>query len=195
MRHGDIVSPGAELFDAERPNKRYVLSGGLDKLTRPFLGASNMFRRMPSLNALRAFEAAARHLSFKEAGQELHVTPAAISQQVRALEEEFGLPLFVRNNRSVALTDAGRLILPEVRQAFETLQRATQRLRELRHRPALRVASAPAFAAKWLVPNLERFYLRHPGIDVHVIAKHELADYDRENIDIGVRYGLGSYPG
>ncbi len=154
-----------------------------------------MQRPLPSLKALRAFETAARHLSFKKAGQELHVTPAAISQQIKALEEEFGEALFLRQNRTLVLTHAGRLILPELREGFGGIARAVQRLYDLQSRCVLKVASAPAFAAKWLVPNLESFSGLHPGYDVYVVAAHELIDYDLEHIDIGIRYGYGDYPG
>lgn len=152
---------------------------------------------LPSLKALRAFEAAARHLSFKRASEELNVTPAAVSQQIKALEDDFGEALFVRRNRALSLTNTGRAILPEVRAGFEAFARGMKRLRERRARRMLKVASAPAFASKWLVTHLERFSARYPGLDadVCIFAAHELVDYGLEQIDIGIRYGRGEYPG
>lgn len=156
-----------------------------------------MRRPLPSLKALRAFEVAARHLSFKAASNELHVTPAAISQQIKGLEQDLGELLFHRRNRSLSLTDAGRMILPEIHSGFEAFARAMQRLHISKGRHVLKVASAPAFASKWLVTHLERFSSAFPelDIDIYVFAAHELIDYELEQIDIGIRYGRGGYAG
>lgn len=114
-------------------------------------------RRLPPLNALRAFEAAARHLSFNAAAAELHVTPAAVSHQIKALEADLGVKLFRRLNRAVRLTDAGQACLPELREAFDRLAEAVARARRADTGGILTVSASPALAAKWLVPRLDRF--------------------------------------
>jgi LysR family glycine cleavage system transcriptional activator len=152
-------------------------------------------RRLPPLNALRAFEAAARHLSFTKAAEELHVTQAAISHQVKALEEVLGMPLFRRLNRRLVLTDSGQRYLPPLREAFDMLQVATDRLRADEQAGALRLSVIPSFAAKWLLPRLPRFRQRHPEIDVLLSATEKLTDFAREQVDLGIRYGRGHYPG
>ncbi len=152
-------------------------------------------RRLPPLNALRAFEAAARHLSFTKAADELHVTQAAISHQVKALEEVLGIPLFRRLNRRLVLTDAGQRYLPPLREAFDMLQVATDRLRTDEQAGTLRLSVLPSFAAKWLLPRLPRFRQRHPEIDVLLSATEKLVDFARDEVDMGIRYGRGRYPG
>ena len=147
------------------------------------------------LNALRAFEAAARHLSFSKAADELHVTPAAISHQIKGLEDRWGLALFVRNNRNLTLTDKARLILPEVSEGFAVLDRAVTRLTAAKNPRALTVSSAPSVAAKWLLPRLHRFQDAHPEIDVHIQASNQVADFTNDNVDVALRYGRGPYPG
>ncbi len=154
-----------------------------------------MNRPLPPLNALRAFEAAGRHLSFTKAADELHVTPGAISQQVKLLEDYLGVALFRRMNRALLLTEAGQACLPGLRDGFARLVEAVEGARRQdRYRP-LTVSAAPSFAGKWLVPRLDRFRQAHPGIDVRVDASHRLVDFKREDVDVGVRYGLGKYPG
>ena len=147
------------------------------------------------LNALRAFEAAARHLSFSKAAGELHVTPAAISHQIKGLEERWGLALFIRKNRNLTLTEKGRLILPEVSEGFAALDRAVKRLTVAKNPRALTVSSAPSVAAKWLLPRLHRFQDAHPDIDVHISASNQLADFAADDADVALRYGRGPYPG
>jgi LysR family glycine cleavage system transcriptional activator len=154
-----------------------------------------MGRRLPPLNALRAFEAAARHMSFTKAAAELNVTQAAVSHQIKALEERLGLPLFRRLNRQLLLTDAGQAYLPEVREAFDRLASATDRLLTRDSTGVLTVTLLPSFAAKWLVPRLGRFREGHPEIDVRVSPSERLVDFAREDVDIGIRHGLGRYPG
>ena len=154
-----------------------------------------MGRRLPPLNSLRAFEAAARHLSFTRAADELHVTPAAISPQIKALEEHLGVPLFRRLNRAVMLTDAGQACLPGLSEAFDRMAAVLERLRVQDCGGPLTVSTSPAFAAKWLVPRLERFQERCPEIDVRVSAAMRLADFAREDVDVAIRYGPGRYPG
>jgi LysR family glycine cleavage system transcriptional activator len=151
--------------------------------------------RLPPLNALRAFEAAARHLSFAEAAAELHVTPAAISHQIKALEDDLGIKLFRRLNRAVRLTDAGQACLPGLRDGFERIAEAVARARQGESLGVLTVTSSPAIAAKWLVPRLERFRERHPTIDLRIDASMRLVDFAREDVHVGLRYGGGNYPG
>lgn len=154
-----------------------------------------MSARLPPLNALRAFEAAARHMSISRAAAELHVTPAAVSHQIKALEDHLGLPLFRRFNRGLALTEEGAVLTPGLRDGFDRLVAAVQRLDECRSGGALVVSVAPSFAAKWLVPRLERFTRGHPDIDVRISATMELADLRRDPVDVAIRFGWGDYPG
>ncbi len=153
-----------------------------------------MARRLPPLNALRAFEAAARHLSFTRAAAELNVTQAAISHQVKALEARLGVPLFRRVNRGLLLTEEGQRYLPPVRDAFDQLASATDQLKRHDATGALTVSVVPSFAAKWLVPRLTRFRERAPEIDVRISATDHLVDFDRDAVDLGIRYGAGKWP-
>jgi LysR family transcriptional regulator, glycine cleavage system transcriptional activator len=154
-----------------------------------------MSRRLPPLNALRAFEAAARHLSVSRAAAELHVTPAAISHQVKALEEWLGVPLFRRLNRQILLTDAGQISLKGLRDGFDRLALTVETVSRQSSEGPLTVSAAQSFAGKWLVPRLERFRRAHPEIDVRIDANPNLTDFKRDNIDIAIRYGRGRYPG
>lgn len=154
-----------------------------------------MSRRLPPLGALRAFEAAARHLSFAKAALELHVTPAAISHQVKALEEALGLSLFRRLNRAVLLTEPGQRLLPGLSDGFDRMAEAVERLKTVDARGPLTVTVAPGFAAKWLVPRLDRFRTRHPDIEVRIDASPQVIDLAREECDMAIRYGPGRYPG
>ncbi len=154
-----------------------------------------MTRRLPPLNALRAFEAAARHLSFTKAAEELHVTPAAISHQVKALEDTVGAPLFRRLTRALLLTDAGQAALPGLSEGFDRLAEAAAHLSARDSEGLLTISVAPTFGAKWLVPRLERFRAAHPEIDVRIDANDRVIDMAREGVDIGLRFGSGRYPG
>jgi LysR family glycine cleavage system transcriptional activator len=154
-----------------------------------------MDRHLPPLNALRAFEAAARHLSLTKAAAELHVTPGAISQQVKTLEDYLGVQLFRRLNKALLLTGAGQASLPALRDAFDRLAQAVEALRARDAEQPLTVSVAPSFGAKWLVPRLDRFREVHPGIDVRIDASNRLVDLVREGVDIGIRYGMGNYSG
>ena len=154
-----------------------------------------MARRLPPLNAVRAFEAAARHLSFTKAAKELHVTQAAISHQVKALEAYLGLKLFRRLNRALVLTEEGQTYLPPVKRIFDHLYDATRRLTENEARGKLTVSVIPSLAARWLVPRLGRFREAQPDIDVRVAPSGHLVDFAREDVDLGIRYGRGRYPG
>ena len=154
-----------------------------------------MARNLPPLNSLRAFEAAARHLSFTKAAEELHVTPAAISHQIKALEEQLGVPLFRRLTRALRLTQAGQAALPPMRDGFDKLADAVDLLRAHEDSGAVTVSLDPSFAAKWLVPRLDRFRAAHPELDVRLDATDKLADFERDNVDLAIRYGGGNYPG
>ena len=154
-----------------------------------------MAQRLPSLNALRAFEAAARHLSFSRAAEELNVTKAAISHQVKALEVDLGVPLFQRLNRDLVLTAAGQTLFPEVSEAMGIMAAAVKRLHHQDRAGELTVTTMDSFAARWLVPRLGRFRKDYPGIDVRIATSDERVDFARENVDLAVRYGAGSWPG
>jgi len=153
-----------------------------------------MARRLPPLNALRAYEAAARHLSLSRAAEELSVTPAAISHQIRTLEDHLGVSLFRRDGRSLLLTDAGQACLPGIRDGFERLAEAIDAIDSLGMAGVLTVSVAPSFAAKWLVPRLDRFQEKHPEIDVRVSASMQVTDFSRDDVDLAIRYGAGRYP-
>jgi LysR family transcriptional regulator, glycine cleavage system transcriptional activator len=150
---------------------------------------------LPSLNGLRAFEAAARHLSFTRAAAELNVTQTAISHQIRRLEEQLGIRLFLRRNRALLLTREAQAYLPEVRAAFEDLRRATERLRRPERDGRLTVSTTPSLAAKWLVTRAAAFQEAHPGIEVRITTSSHLVDFRREEVDMAVRYGRGHWPG
>jgi LysR family glycine cleavage system transcriptional activator len=154
-----------------------------------------MTARLPSLNGLRAFEAAARHLSFTLAASELNVTQTAISHQIRRLEEELGIRLFVRQNRALALTPEARDYLPGVRAAFNDLRLATDRLLRKDDDKVLTVSTLASLAAKWLLPRLSDFQEQHPGIDVRITTSTSLVDFQRDNVDAAIRYGRGQWPG
>ncbi len=151
--------------------------------------------RLPPLNALRAFEAAARHLSMKEAAEELSVTPGAVSQLVRGLEARLGIQLFRRGNRSLVLTEAGQSYFAPIRHAFRQIGEATRRLRALPNAGVLTVSAPPAFAASWLVPRLGRFRARHGDIEINIATTRGLANFVADGVDVAIRHGLGRYPG
>lgn len=152
-----------------------------------------MRRNLPPLNALKAFECAARHLSITLAAEELHVTPAAISHQIRLLEDHIGLPVFARSGRGLVLTDAGAAGLKHLQEGFDRLADAMDAIDSLGESGVLSISVTPSFAAKWLIPRLDRFQALHPDIDVHVSASMHLVDFAKEGIDLAVRYGAGNY--
>ena len=154
-----------------------------------------MARHLPSLNALRAFEAAGRHLSFSKAAEELHVTPAAVGHQVKALEHDLGTALFERLNRAVVLTPAGQSLLPGISEVFYRLTEVVETFRRRDQNRPLTVSMPPSFGATWLMPRLERFRSRHPDIDVRIDADNRVVDLVHEDVDVALRYGLGEYPG
>jgi LysR family glycine cleavage system transcriptional activator len=150
---------------------------------------------LPPLSALRAFEAAARHMSFSKAADELHVTPAAVSHQIHALEQDLGVRLFHRMNRSIELTASARVLLPGLTEAFTSIQASVRRLRAHNDTGTLTVTASPSFAAKWLVLRLHRFQEQHPEIDVRISATDGVIDLAKGDYDIAIRYGAGRYPG
>lgn len=151
--------------------------------------------RLPSLNALRAFSVAGHYLSFTKAAAELHVTQAAISHQIKTLEDQLGVKLFRRAPRGLMLTESGQVYLPSVRDAFDRLAAATDRLQTREESGILTVSLLPSFAARWLVPRLRRFRNAHPDIDLRVAAEERLTDFERDGVDVAIRYGGGHYPG
>jgi len=151
-------------------------------------------RNLLPLRALLALEAAARHVSFARAADELHVTPAAISQQIKQLEDQLGQPLFERSPalRPTASTQA---VSRQLREAFELLEQASRQLRVGQGGRPIVVSLAPVFASRWLIPRLERFSALHPDIELRLLATTRLVDFETEDVDVGVRYGNGRYPG
>ncbi|RWF15024.1 MAG: LysR family transcriptional regulator, partial [Mesorhizobium sp.] len=141
--------------------------------------------RLPSLNALRAFEVATRHLNFRLAAEELRVTQGAVAQQVRGLEAELGLKLFERQPRTLALTEAGRGYVANVRRAFELIAEATEALRpEPQH---ITISVTPTFASKWLIPRLPDFTAAHADIDLRIVASDRMANFQTDAVDLAVR--------
>ncbi len=153
-----------------------------------------MSRPLPPLNALKAFEAIARHLSFSKAADELHVTPAALSHQIHGLEEQLGVALFHRRSRAIELTGAGRLIYPGLHAGFESVRDAVGRLDRTREDRFLVVSATPGLTAKWLVPRLWRFLTAHPGIDARISANMRYADFITDDVDVAIRLSDGVHP-
>ena len=160
-----------------------------------------MSSRLPPLNSLRAFEAAARHLSLRKAADELHVTPAAISHQVKALEESLGVKLFRRLARGLELTGAAQACLGKLREGFDALAEAVDIVRADTRVQTITVGAAPSFAGKWLVPRIQGFVSAYPDIDLRVAAgmnfiddRHAASRPDFAGADIAIRFGLGRYP-
>jgi len=166
-----------------------------------------MTQRLPPLYALRAFEAVARHLSFRKAAEELYVTPAAISHQIKTLEDYLGFHLFRRTKNALALTEAAQAGLPQVREGFERLAKATRQMREHHRSSDLTVLTAPSFAAKWLVPRLHRFAERHPEINLRILASINAVDrvivselstdefFNQDVVDVQIRFGQTPHTG
>lgn len=152
-------------------------------------------QKLVHLNALRAFEAAARHLSFVAAAEELNVTPPAISQHVRALEDYLGVRLFVRSKVGLSITQEAKSAYPDIKDGLEKLAAGLARLRSSGIDHIITMSVPPSFAGKWLLPRIDRFRERYPDFDIRLDATNRLADFSAEGIDVGVRYGLGGYPG
>ena len=159
------------------------------------------------LNALHAFVVAARHGSFSKAADELHVTPAAVSQQIRALEDQLGIQLFHRLNRGLALTDAGEAGLSQLQEGFQSITAAVQKMQTADQKSELSIWTSPSFASKWLMPRMHRFIEAYPSIDLRISGSAMLIDSDStapslsaqtlkaHNIDVAIRFGSGNYPG
>ncbi|NNE51980.1 MAG: transcriptional regulator GcvA [Sulfitobacter sp.] len=154
-----------------------------------------MVLQLPPLTALRAFDAAARHMSFARAADELNVTPAALSFQIKSLEEHLGAPLFIRLNRAVELTDAGRALAPDAQAAFEQLAKGWRAAQRTQDHLSLTVTAGPAFTAKWLAPRLFQFAQEHPEIELRFSASLRMMDFARDNVDVAIRFGYGPDPG
>lgn len=154
-----------------------------------------MLPRLPSLNGLRAFECAARHMSFTRAAEELNVTQTAISHQIRRLEDELGVRLFMRLKDGLALTDEGNAYLPGIRSAFLELRYSTEKLLESSNNSVLTISTLVSVASKWLLPRLPSFREAHPEIDVRISASTEWVDFRKGGIDAAIRYGDGNWPG
>ncbi|MCK6452879.1 MAG: transcriptional regulator GcvA [Alphaproteobacteria bacterium] len=150
--------------------------------------------RLPPLNALRAFESAARRASFKRAAEELCVTQGAVSRHIRKLEDSLGVRLFTRRHRQVILTREGEDYLAVVRDAFARIAQATTELRSRGDDRMLRVKLPITCAVRWLVPRLARFHAQHPDLSVQITTSHDPVDFDREDIDVAVHYGAGIPP-
>jgi len=150
---------------------------------------------LPPLTALRAFDAAARHMSFSRAADELHVTPAALSFQIKSLEQHLGQPLFRRLNRAVEITEAGRALAPGTADGFRALTAAWRAARRLQDNTTLNVTAGPAFTAKWLAPRLYEFARAHPEIDLRFTAALRMMDLARDEVDVAIRFGYGGDEG
>ncbi|MEO0410211.1 MAG: transcriptional regulator GcvA [Pseudomonadota bacterium] len=153
-----------------------------------------MKRALLPLNALRVFDAAARHLSFKLAADELAVTPAAVSQQIRSLEDYLGVVLFKRQARSLSLTEEARQSLPALRAGFERFEEAVKTLQAAQASDILTVSVSPSFASKWLLPRIDGFYADRPTMEVRIQASDDLVNFAEENVDLAIRFGSGRYP-
>jgi LysR family glycine cleavage system transcriptional activator len=178
-----------KLWSRAASHKRLLLAGSGEKFYPERMPG------LPPLHALRAFEAAARHLSMKDAAAELSVTPGAVSQLVRGLEARLGTQLFRRNHRSLVLTEAGQSYFAPIRHAFRQIAEATRRLRALPNASVLTLSAPPAFAASWLVPRLGGFRARHPDIELNIATTRGLANFASDGVDLAIRHGLGRYPG
>ena len=154
-----------------------------------------MIDRFPGLRTLRAFDAAARHLNFTRAADDMGVTPAAISNQIKELEDQIGVELFIRTSRTMRLTKEGEILRLAVNESLETLSNALHRIKRLENRNQIRVSSTPSVAAKWLVPRLDSFLSAYPSADVRIDVSNTLVDFDRDDVDVAIRFGAGKYPG
>lgn len=152
-------------------------------------------RDLPPLHALRAFDAAARHLSLTRAAQELHVTHGAVSRQVKELESYLGRQLFVRKARGLELTDQGRLLAFTTTRLFDELRRAVRSLQSVSRPEVITVSTVPSLAARWLVPRIAAFQARHPGREIRIGTTKQLVDFRRDDVDVALRYGRGGWRG
>ena len=165
-----------------------------ERRTRKSKAAARSFDRLP-LNALRVFEAVATHLSFAEAAEALHVTPAAVSMQIRTLEQYLRVPLFRRSARAIALSAEGALLLPGVRRGLAELQQAIQQLRQHRTGGVLNISTLASFLQKWVLPRLPQFYARHPDIELSIHTSPEPVDFTQTNFHAALRMTQGPTAG
>lgn len=152
-------------------------------------------RRLPNLAALRAFEAAARHQNFSRAAEEVHLTHGAISHQVRALEEELGVLLFARHGKRITITPEGERFAAILRKSLTDIAAAAEAIKAGAKQKRLTVTALPSFAARWLSPRLGRFIEQYPDLEVMLQSSSHLTDFEREAVDVGIRFGRGNYPG
>lgn len=150
--------------------------------------------KIPSLKSIQAFEAACRHLSFKDAADELCVTPTAISHQIKSLEEQLGVPLFHRLTRALKLTEDGENYAPYILAAFKNIEAASLALEDDTLEGTLTISTTGSFAANWLSPRLRDFYEKHPEVSVRVLSSDQLVDFKSSDVDVAIRYGFGDYP-
>ncbi|TVO77786.1 transcriptional regulator GcvA [Sedimenticola selenatireducens] len=148
----------------------------------------------PPLNAIRAFEAAARHLSFSLAAEELHVTASAVSHQIKTLEEYLDIKLFIRQTRQVTLTPEAQAYLPAIRMGLDQINEATRRAMS-RQDTVIRINLAPAIAGGWLIPRLYDFYNKHTDVEIEITTSMKLVDFNRSDVDLAVRFGKGHWQG
>ncbi len=157
---------------------------------------TNTNRMLPGTRALRTFEAAARHLNFTRAADEVGLTPAAVSYQIKELEDQLGVVLFTRTSRSIQLTPAGAVMFEATADALDTLHRAAGRARRLTRNAAhLRVSLSARFATNWLLPRLPKFRAANPGLELSFDISDELRDFEADDIDVAIRFGTGQYEG
>jgi LysR family glycine cleavage system transcriptional activator len=155
-----------------------------------------MARLLPGTRALRTLEAAARHLNFTRAADELGLTPAAVSHQIKEIEDQLGIVLFTRTSRTIRLTEAGAVLFEAATEALDLLGRAVSRARKMARGTALlKVTLDAQFATKWLMRRVDGFRKHHPDIDLRFDITNEVRDFDRDDVDIGIRFGTGNYPG
>lgn len=152
-------------------------------------------RRLPNLAALRAFEAAARHQNFSRAAEEIHVTHGAISHQVRSLEEDLGFALFTRHGKRIAITEEGERFAATIRKSLMEIAAATEAIKNRASHKRLTISTLPSFASRWLAPRLGKFIDLHPDTEVVLQSSGHLTDLFREQVDVGIRFGAGRYPG
>lgn len=154
-----------------------------------------MLNLFPGLRSLRAFDAAARHLSFTRAAADIGVTPAAISHQIKELEDQIGASLFARTSRTMRLTREGEILQGAAIESLEALTRALQKIRKQKNAKQLKISASPSIGAKWLVPRLDRFLATVEGADVRIDVSSNVLDFDRDDLDVAIRFGEGKYPG
>ncbi|TIX41485.1 MAG: LysR family transcriptional regulator, partial [Mesorhizobium sp.] len=155
-----------------------------------------MARLLPGTRALRTFEAAARHLNFTRAADELGLTPAAVSHQIKEIEDQLDLALFTRTSRTIRLTEAGNVLFEASIDALDLLNRAVSRARKMTRGTALlKVTLDAQFATKWLMRRVDDFRQQKPGIELRFDITYDVRDFERDDVDIGIRFGTGKYPG